>query len=70
MLSSITLTLVILLHMATLHPLLRIIQIQHAQEILIEIDLENASGGILAKTNVKTHMDCDAIIYSKTLCPC
>ena len=36
-------------------PLLGIIQIQHAQEILIEIDLEDASGGMLAKTNVNTH---------------
>ena len=36
-------------------PLLGIIQIQHAQEILIEIDLEDASEGMLAKTNVNTH---------------
>ena len=34
-------------------PLLGIIQIQHAQEILIEIDLEDASGGIMAKTKYK-----------------
>ena len=52
MLSSIILTLVIL---PMAEPLLRIIQIQHAQEILIEIDLEDASGGMLAKTNVSTH---------------
>jgi hypothetical protein len=41
--------------MAKLHPLLRIIQNQHAQEILIEIDLEDASGRMLAKTNINTH---------------